>query len=355
MLRKPTLEESPPIFLAGAGSIGLVPMSIYRFLEGSVLVGAIDLVAAVAFAAIAWAVVAKGAVRSASIFMAALAIGTAVTTVTIRGGYQIMWMFPATVALFYLLKPREAAITATVASLLVSPRVIELAEIGHRVVFAGSLLVTVLLSIAFAFLVLERTRALEATSLVDSLTGIGNRRALDEARENEIKQSQRSGMSFVLLMIDIDFFKSVNDRYGHSVGDIVLKGVASCLSSEVRPADSCYRAGGEEFVVIAHGVQLSVARLMAERLRAAISEATHEPGHKSDSFSVTASFGLAEYRPPETRDQLYRRADKALYIAKDNGRNQLHFFERTASLSGTGMYEIDTDHSLVDCDASSRG
>ncbi len=353
MLRKPSLEEWPPILLAGAGIAGLLPMAIYRFTEGNVLVGTIDFVAAVAFAVIAWTVVAKGAVRTASILMAAVAIGTAVTTVSIRGGYQIMWMFPATVALFYLLQPREAAITATIASIIVSPRVIELAEVGHKVVFVGSLLVTVLLSIAFAFLVLERTRALEATNLVDPLTGIGNRRALDEALENEIKKTQRSGITFVLMMIDVDFFKSVNDRYGHSTGDIVLKGIASCLASEIRPTDSCFRAGGEEFVVIAHGVRLSDAQLIAERLRAAISEILHQPECQSEPITVTASFGLAEFRPPETRDRLYGRADKALYIAKDNGRNQLHFFEGTASLSGTDAYEIES--SPLDLEVSNRG
>ncbi|MEM8548065.1 MAG: GGDEF domain-containing protein [Pseudomonadota bacterium] len=337
-LRKLTLTELPPIMLALSGILGIAPMAIYRLIEGNLVVALIDGLAVLGFAVIAWLVYEKGKVRSASIFMAMLAIGTAVTTVTLRGGTQVVWMYPALIALFYLLRPREASVFAVIAIIAVLPTIIGSHSTGDVAIYLTSLGVTISLSVAFASMTAAQRRELQKMSLIDSLTGAGNRRALDVRLDKAIHTSVASGDPFAVIMLDIDHFKSVNDVHGHAIGDHVLVGVAKTLKAHLRSSDAYFRAGGEEFVVVTDDFKLEQAQKIAERLRVGIAESRFDTSGTKEPLEVTASFGIAEYRPGETRDALYRRVDAALYEAKRSGRNRLHLAERTVSLSGTASY-----------------
>ncbi|MEM9744331.1 MAG: GGDEF domain-containing protein [Pseudomonadota bacterium] len=332
-LRKLTLEEQPPVLLALSGVLGIGPMAIYRLLEGSYAVAVVNLLAVLCFLSIVSFVYIKGSVRVPSACMAVVAIVTAVVSVRIKGGAQIVWMYPAIVALFYLLKPREAALTAVLAIALVFPVVLDGRQFGDVAVFLISLAVTICLSVAFATLTAAQRRELHAITLTDPLTGASNRRALDATLDQMISQAQGGDQPFVLVMLDLDHFKSINDRYGHKVGDAVLRDVATTIKANIRPGDACFRAGGEEFVVVTALSNLTQGRALAERLRVAISELDNDASDGSPRFTVTASFGLAEYRAGETRDGLYKRADDALYEAKRQGRNRLHACERGVSAS----------------------
>ncbi|MEM7707840.1 MAG: GGDEF domain-containing protein [Pseudomonadota bacterium] len=327
-LRKLTLEEQPPILLALSGVLGIGPMAVYRLIEGSYAVAALDTVAVIGFVLIMRLVYVKRSVRLASACMAMVAIVTAVISVSVKGGNQIIWMYPATIALFYLLKPREAAITAVVAIMLIMPVVFEGRSGAEVAVFLTSLGVTISLSIAFAVLTAKQRRELHAITLTDPLTGAGNRRALDQTLDRVIDVAGKGEKGFVLIMVDLDHFKIVNDSYGHTVGDTVLCDVAQAIQANIRPDDSCFRAGGEEFVVVAAMADLEQARKLAERLRVAISELRYGPVGELAGSTVTASFGLAEYHVGESRDGLYKRADDALYEAKRRGRNRLHSCEQ---------------------------
>ncbi|MEL7296616.1 MAG: GGDEF domain-containing protein [Pseudomonadota bacterium] len=342
-LRKLTLDELPPIMLAFSGILGVAPMGVFRLFEGNFVIAVIDFLAVIAFATVAWAVYAKGLVRVGSICMAFVAIITTTVTVSIRGGDHILWMYPATVALFYLLRPKEAAVVSLIAISIILPVIFDGREGSQIALYLAALGVTISLSVAFAALTAEQRREMQKTSLTDPLTGIGNRRALDDTLGEMISDVTNRNRTFVLIMFDIDHFKAVNDTYGHSLGDKVLRGVAAVVGSSIRPSDAFFRAGGEEFVVLANNADLKQGKHLAERLRVAIAEQDHPLAEGTAPMRVTASFGLAEYRDGETRDALYKRTDEALYEAKRSGRNRLHLADRTASLSGTASYAALTD------------
>lgn len=155
----------------------------------------------------------------------------------------------------------------------------------------------------------------------DSLTELYNRYAFQQHLEEEIRRTERYGGTFSLIMFDLDRFKAVNDRYGHDVGDQVLQRVSSLAAEEVRDADILARWGGEEFMVLLPETDIDSAGVVAERMRAQIERTDFEgPG------GVTISLGLAGSRAGESEEMLIRRVDRALYQAKESGRNRaVHF------------------------------
>ena len=165
----------------------------------------------------------------------------------------------------------------------------------------------------------QREGEMVEASLTDPLTGIGNRRKLNEALVVEIGRSRRSGQPLSVVMTDIDHFKRVNDDYGHGVGDLVLKHLGVILKSKTRPTDIVARFGGEEFFVLMPGTSLAQASARAEQLRGVLEREVTEPMTRP----VTSSFGVAELAPEETGEALLKRVDAALYRAKDSGRNRV--------------------------------
>ena len=157
-------------------------------------------------------------------------------------------------------------------------------------------------------------------SNVDPLTGALNRRGLDEAYPSN-EQTDPASAAAAVLMIDIDHFKRVNDRHGHILGDEVLRHVARQLSGVLRSTDAIVRWGGEEFVLVLPGVSVAAANRIAERARRAI-EAT--PAPVAGEIQVTVSAGVAAQRDQESLADAIARADKALYAAKEAGRNRVH-------------------------------
>jgi diguanylate cyclase (GGDEF)-like protein len=167
---------------------------------------------------------------------------------------------------------------------------------------------------------------LEDLSLVDGLTGIGNRRRFDEFLTREWRRSRRARTPLSLLLLDVDFFKAFNDRYGHAAGDDCLREVAATIAMLVRrPGDLCARYGGEEFAAILPHTDLPGARLLGERIREAVMAL--EIAHAGSSVApvVTVSIGVAAIDPAAEPgpDQLLRRADLRLYEAKTAGRNRV--------------------------------
>jgi len=160
--------------------------------------------------------------------------------------------------------------------------------------------------------------AAELLAARDQLTGLCNRRNFDQRLEAAIARTARHGDMFSLLMIDIDHFKNINDYYGHATGDDVLRRFGEVLRERLRQNDVAARWGGEEFVVLADGANLDNARLLAEQVRESVAVTSFSPVPR-----VTVSVGIAEYQEGESGDDLLRRADKALYGAKRNGRNRV--------------------------------
>lgn len=166
---------------------------------------------------------------------------------------------------------------------------------------------------------LQYKEAIES-ALTDPLTGAGNRMALASALHREVQMAKRYDLELSVLMIDIDDFKQINDSYGHSAGDQVLRTVAEDIRSTVRNTDICFRYGGEEFLVLLPKTDLRKAGFIAQRIRSIIQTSTHVEGRKDP---ITVSIGAAELTPGLSQDDLIERADKALYCAKKTGKNKV--------------------------------
>jgi len=156
----------------------------------------------------------------------------------------------------------------------------------------------------------------------DALTGLPNRMYFESRIEQEIERSRREELPLCFALVDLDHFKNVNDTYGHDCGDRVLKHVASVLSGSVRTQDILCRIGGEELAIIMPNTTIEDALPTLERVRTSISECPVL--WKNNTITVTASIGLSELSVQSSSyDTLYETADKNLYIAKENGRNQV--------------------------------
>jgi diguanylate cyclase (GGDEF)-like protein len=163
-------------------------------------------------------------------------------------------------------------------------------------------------------------RHLQRLVTVDSLTGLRNRRWLDDAFARQLSRATRASQPLSLLMIDIDRFKQVNDTYGHPAGDAVLRRVAHTLATGLRPQDSLARYGGEEFAVLLPGLGRQQALQVAERLRLTI-QANGGDTKRDNVTQITVSIGVAMASVDESLAALVQRADEALYRAKESGRN----------------------------------
>ncbi|MEA3352774.1 MAG: diguanylate cyclase [Campylobacterota bacterium] len=162
------------------------------------------------------------------------------------------------------------------------------------------------------------TATLEEEASIDALTGVFNRAKFDKFFEFECEKAQMSGTDLSMIILDIDHFKSINDNYGHHVGDEVLKEIASMVSNNLKRVDIFARWGGEEFVILLPLNTVEGAKILAEKLRKCIEAA---------SFSIvgklTSSFGVGLYQKDETKSDFFKRVDHALYDAKKTGRNKV--------------------------------
>jgi two-component system cell cycle response regulator len=155
-------------------------------------------------------------------------------------------------------------------------------------------------------------------ALTDQLTGLSNRRVLDTRLPAEVDRAAETGAPLSVLLIDLDHFKTINDTHGHDVGDRVLEQFAKVLQDEVRAIDVACRQGGEEFAVVMPGADIDMARSAAERLRARVAGEEFVKG-----LRITVSLGVSGFEAGDTAARMIKRADRALYAAKQRGRNRV--------------------------------
>lgn len=162
---------------------------------------------------------------------------------------------------------------------------------------------------------------------LDALTGLNNRHQFEIRLKQEYASSKRQNKPLCAMMLDIDFFKSINDTYGHATGDKVLKTVANVIKDKLREYDIPSRYGGEEFCILLPQTNIEEASIVAERLRSAVEtkaiETFIEKDDSNKNISVTISIGLSQLKETDMAEDLYKRADKALYEAKETGRNKV--------------------------------
>jgi two-component system cell cycle response regulator len=169
-----------------------------------------------------------------------------------------------------------------------------------------------------------KNRLLEELALTDSLTGLPNRRSLEDWAERALHAALRHGFLFWVAIADLDHFKSINDRYGHEAGDLVLRRFGELLKAHTRGADMCARLGGEEFVLVLGHVDKHGAEIAINRLRAQVEAEIFRL--ENAAVRVTGSFGVAGvHEGAKNFRELLRDADAALYVAKERGRNRVEF------------------------------
>jgi len=175
---------------------------------------------------------------------------------------------------------------------------------------------------------LERAQQkIKEMAVKDELTGLFNRRHFYSKLTDELKRSKRFRQNLSCILLDIDYFKHVNDKYGHLAGDIVLKAVADTTQTCCREIDTIARYGGEEFIILMPGTDLRGSCILAEKIRAAVENL--KPVYENDvRIPVTVSLGVATFSHTaldniKDNDQIIRQADRALYRAKENGRNRV--------------------------------
>ena len=311
-----SVETYLPLLLSAAGSLGVLPFAILRYMQGAWVAAVLDTLIVIGFFSFGTYVYRTQRVRVASVAIALICSTGVLATVYIIGPQQVYWSFPALIGVFYLLRPREAVVLAIVTLLALLPAILPSADSKETTTVLVTIIVTGMIALAFSLITSRQREQLLLLATKDPLTGVGNRRGLDTKLAEVVNLFGRSGAKSSLILLDLDHFKKVNDLYGHAVGDQILKRVTEIINLRIRITDSLYRIGGEEFIVVLEGADLHKAVHLAEQLRTLVDANELVPDH-----AVTISLGVAELKEGESANDWLHRADEALYRAKDAGRN----------------------------------
>lgn len=303
--------------LAGCGALGILPFAVYRFLSGQIVVGVIDVLVALSLLMPTWHALVTGNNRIAFVAMMVLAGIGAVAVSRFLGLAGHFWLFPLAVASYAVVGLRRALVIGFALIVLVLVFGTGIERMPDRLSFAATAALVVILAAISAYQVERQRCALELAAATDALTGVGNRRKMDADLRQAAELAARGSPLPAVLVLDIDHFKSINDRFGHEAGDRVLSEFAQLISHAVRQSDRVYRMGGEEFLVLLPMVDPNGLDVVAEKLRRCI-----EANLRWAGGTVTCSLGAALHQRGESVDAWVGRADKALYQAKQDGRNR---------------------------------
>lgn len=233
-----------------------------------------------------------------------------------QGIIGVLWTYPAILAFYCMLNPRLAMLAnALILAVMVpSPFFTLDPALAMRVVV--TLLAVSSFTAVFVHNIATHQARLEAQVRTDPLTGLFNRTSLSQTLSQCVEQNRRNHTPMTTLMLDIDNFKSVNDKYGHDAGDRVICGVSQLMQQHIRKGDQVFRIGGEEFLILLHGSNYDDSVGIAEKIRKDVEQSTMISGRQ-----ITMSVGMASLNPGEDHEHWSKRADAQLYRAKTSGRN----------------------------------
>src|SRR5690554_4890347 len=266
--------------------------------------------------------------------MAFVASYGAVVVGMIVGDPGLFWLYPCLVTSFFLVSPRLAMVinvSAVLAMMVIGEAFRSQEQMWS---FASTAVVVSACAYVFAYRNQDQRERLEHLATIDPLTGVKNRRSMDEELDAAAANAERSGLPYALVMLDIDHFKKINDVYGHGVGDNVLTDLVALIEHNTRKSDQLFRYGGEEFVLLLPGVDGVGLQSVMTNLQQLLRRRLKHPGG-----AVTASFGVALLGHGESVASWLRRADNALYEAKESGRDRIVYADALAQAgSGAGRY-----------------
>jgi len=311
-----SVESYLPLILSIVGALGVLPFTVLRFMQGAWVAAIVDTIIVIGFMGLGIYVFRTRRVQVASIVISCFCIAGVISTVYIIGPQQVYWVYPALMAVFYLVRPRIALVLALVTVAALMPQMIGNMDFHSTTTVLVTIVVMSSFAFAFSRITDRQRQQLMQLATKDPLTGAGNRRGLDVKLNEVVNKRKRNGTTASMLLLDLDHFKKVNDLHGHAVGDQILKRVTEIINLRIRVTDSLYRIGGEEFVVVLESQDATRAAHLAEQLRTLIQANELVPDRP-----VTISLGVAELTEDETASSWMGRADEALYRAKRAGRN----------------------------------
>lgn len=296
----------------------LAPFGISNFFTDRVPLG-LAILATVVVLVIDAAAIHRG--RRPPVPFALLLVPTAAAVAILllqQPAYGVLWTYPVLLFCYFVLT-RGVAVLVSLA-LLAGTTLLVLVHVdsGTAIRVFASLLLTIVIVNIILGVINDLHDRLVAQTITDPLTGAYNRRHMETCLDEVIERQRRSRASAALLVIDIDQFKPVNDRFGHAAGDSVLRTVVALIADRVRRLDRVFRIGGDEFLLLLPDTDLHAAQTVAEDLRSRIAAAAM-PG----AAPVTVSIGMAVLQPGQQMDAWMHEADAALYRAKQQGRNRV--------------------------------
>lgn len=304
--------------------LGITPFAVLRFVQGNVVAGSVDILILISIACGMFDAWISGRTRRAGLVLACVVCFGAVAAGAV-GQADFFWLYPCLMVSFFLVRSR-VAVLVNLAAIFTAMTIQSdgFQSLDQLWSFFATTVMTCLCAFVFAFRNEHHRKSLELLATVDPLTGVKNRRSMDEGLSMALADSLRTSRSYGLIMMDLDHFKRINDEYGHSVGDEVLLDLVSLIQKRIRNTDQLYRYGGEEFVWLLSGVDANGLELIAQNLHKIIRQ---QLGCRESK--VTASFGAALLRHNESAGAWLERADAALYEAKEAGRDRIVFSQAT--------------------------
>ncbi|MDK8462230.1 GGDEF domain-containing protein [Marinobacter sp. SS13-12] len=306
--------------------LGISPFAVMRFAQGNMLAGIVDttiMLAIMAGMIYAWI---TGDTARTGLAMAIIACAGAVTVGAVVGEPGLFWLYPCLVTSFFLTESRYAIVINLAAVITLMVHGVAFSSTIQMWSFSATAVVVSCCAYVFAHRNENQRERLEHLATIDPLTGVKNRRSMDEELAMAAASAARTGISYALVLLDIDHFKKINDAHGHSVGDDVLTEMVALIEQNIRKSDQMFRFGGEEFVLLMSGVDETGLRAVMHNLQHIMHKFLKHPGGK-----VTASFGVALLKDGETPDNWLARADEALYKAKASGRDQIVYADDMAA------------------------
>ncbi len=293
-------------------AITILPLGIYRITQADWIIAALDICIFILMLTIGYNAYHNKRIELLKQLFCLLAIVGSFATIYLKGAIQIYWSYPVIAIIFYLLRVRIALIVCFLAltgyTILTYPLVSTLASIS----FLITQIVTAGCAFAFSFETSKQHQALTRMTKTDPLTQTYNRRAFQEILQTKLDNYHRHPEPTSMILLDIDFFKNINDQYGHQQGDEVLKQLCHVIKQRLRKNDYLFRVGGEEFVILPFHSNSAEANILAESIRAEVHAYCFITDHP-----ITISCGVSEYtNKQENPKDWYARTDKALYKAK---------------------------------------
>jgi len=307
------------LLLAVIAVLGISPFVFIRYSESNYSAAILDATLIIGIVILVVFAYCSKKIRLIGLIIA-IFINAGVAVVTIVNGIDsFFWIYPVFASTFILVRPIEALCFNVLSAIVV----IAFADI-FNVISLNSYIVTILMLSISAFVYtshsLKQYQLLETLNTVDTLTGALNRRAMNDDIHAALAKSERDGIKQLLVMLDLDHFKRINDNYGHAIGDQILKRFVTITTANIREYDRLYRFGGEEFVLLITDAN-NQQQAIVDKLRKVVKSELNTP----DGAAITVSLGVASWLPGTTIDTWFKRADDALYQAKANGRDCVEF------------------------------